>query len=107
MPPTKNPAAEAEVEDIKGSLSFLTEVVSAVRLQQKSILEVVKSLQLQDAKKDRRLDYLEIRLAEIEQNTEGSLQKGRFNKLSLSLHSEVTYPKLENSVFGSRKADMS
>lgn len=97
MPPKKNPAAE-KVEDIKGSLSFLTEVVSAVRLQQKTILEGVKSLQLQDAKKGRRLDYLEIRLSEIEQNTEGSLQKESFNKLSPSLNSEVTYPKLENLV---------
>lgn len=95
MPPKKNPAAE-KVEDIKGSLSFLTEVASAVRLQQKTILEGVKSLQLQDAKKGRRLDYLEIRLAEIEQK--GSLQKGSFNKPSPSLNSEVTYPKLENSV---------
>ncbi|KAL7382906.1 hypothetical protein ABVT39_001401 [Epinephelus coioides] len=57
----KIPASE-EVEDIKKSLDFLTEEVSAVRLQQKNILDLVeevKALRLQNAEKDKQLAYLE------------------------------------------------
>ncbi|KAJ8386078.1 hypothetical protein AAFF_G00177670 [Aldrovandia affinis] len=70
-PPKKNLAAE-ELEDIKRSLDFLTEEVSDVKLQQKTILELVgevKALRIQNTEKDRRLDYLENRVADLEQYT--------------------------------------
>ncbi|KAL7394751.1 hypothetical protein ABVT39_003443 [Epinephelus coioides] len=69
MGPKKNPTTE-EVEDIKKLLDFITEEVSAVRLQQKSIMELVaevKDLQLQNAEKEKRIAYLESRVADLEQ----------------------------------------
>ncbi len=69
MGPKKTPAAE-EVEDIKKSLDFITEELSAVRLQQKSILDLVeevKTLRIQNAEKDKRIAYLENRVADLEQ----------------------------------------
>ncbi|KAJ8378468.1 hypothetical protein AAFF_G00239320 [Aldrovandia affinis] len=68
-PPKINLAAE-ELEDIKRSLDFLTEEISDVKLQQKTILELVeevKALRIQNAEKDRRLDYMENRVADLEQ----------------------------------------
>lgn len=56
----------------KKSLDFLSEEVSAVRLQQKSILDLVKevkALRLQNAKKDKRIASLESRVSELEQFT--------------------------------------
>lgn len=53
----KNPMAE-EVEDIKKSLDFITEEVSAVWMQQKSILDLVeevKALRRQNVEKDKRI----------------------------------------------------
>lgn len=50
----KNPAAE-EVDDIRKSLYFLTEEVSTIKLQQKSILDFVEgvmALRLQNAEKE-------------------------------------------------------
>lgn len=50
----------------------MTEDISAVKLQQKSILDLVeevKALHIQNAEKDRRLVYLESRVAELEQYT--------------------------------------
>lgn len=61
-----------EVDDIKKALDFLSEEVSAVRLQQKGILklvEEVKALRIQNEEKDKRLTFLENRVAELEQYT--------------------------------------
>ncbi|KAJ8393943.1 hypothetical protein AAFF_G00054760 [Aldrovandia affinis] len=72
MPPPKKNLAAEELEDIKRSLDFLTEEISDVKLQQKTILELVeevKALRIQNAEKDRRLDYLENRVADLEQYT--------------------------------------
>ncbi|KAI9547192.1 hypothetical protein NQZ68_020013 [Dissostichus eleginoides] len=69
MGPKKFPAAE-EVEDIKKSLHFLAEEMSAVRLQQKNILDLVievKELRIQNAEKDKRITYLESRVEDLEQ----------------------------------------
>uniref|UniRef100_A0A667WNB1 DUF4795 domain-containing protein n=1 Tax=Myripristis murdjan TaxID=586833 RepID=A0A667WNB1_9TELE len=69
MGPKKAPSVE-EVDDIKRSLDFLTEEVSAVRLQQNSILklvEEVKALRIQNEEKDKRLAFLESRVADLEQ----------------------------------------
>lgn len=61
-----------EVDDIKKSLDFLSEEVSAVRTQQKNILALVdevKMLRMQNEEKDKRLAYLESRVADLEQYT--------------------------------------
>ncbi|KAI4794798.1 hypothetical protein KUCAC02_031831, partial [Chaenocephalus aceratus] len=71
MGPKKTIAAE-EVEDIKKSLDFLAEDISAVRLQQKNILDLVKEfkdLRIQNAEKDKRITYLESRVEDLEQYT--------------------------------------
>ncbi|KAM3613048.1 uncharacterized protein V6R79_019378 [Siganus canaliculatus] len=71
MGPKKTLSAE-EVDEIKKSLDFLSEELSAVRVQQKSILELVeevKTLRIQNAEKDKRLAYLEGRVADLEQYT--------------------------------------
>lgn len=62
MPPKRNPQTE-EVEDIKKSLDFLSEEVTAVRVQQKQLLD------RQNAEKDRRIAGLEQRVDELEQYT--------------------------------------
>ena len=62
----------SEVDDIKKSLDFLSEEVSAVRLQQKGILtlvEEVKALRIQNAENDRKIVFLENRVADLEQYT--------------------------------------
>ncbi|KAI3371622.1 hypothetical protein L3Q82_024189 [Scortum barcoo] len=62
-----------EIEDIKKSLDFLGEEVSTVRLQQKNILvdlvEEVKALRLQNIEKEKRISFLENRVADLEQYT--------------------------------------
>lgn len=71
MPPKKQPAIE-EIDDIKRSLDFLSEEITAVRLQQKAILDLVtevKALRLQNKEKDKRLAFLENRVADLEQYT--------------------------------------
>uniref|UniRef100_A0A1A7X4L8 Uncharacterized protein n=1 Tax=Iconisemion striatum TaxID=60296 RepID=A0A1A7X4L8_9TELE len=71
MGPKKATAIE-EVDDIKRSLEFLSEEVSAVRLQQKGILalvEEVKALRIQNEEKDKRITFLESRVADLEQFT--------------------------------------
>ncbi|KAI9516434.1 hypothetical protein NQZ68_015935 [Dissostichus eleginoides] len=68
---TKTQSAE-EVDEIKKSLDFLAGEISAVRLQQKGILDLfeeVKILRIQNAEKDKRLEYLESRLEDLEQYT--------------------------------------
>ena len=68
-PLKKQPAIE-EINDIKRSLDFLSEEITTVRLQQKSILDLVaevKALQLQNEEKDKRLAFLENRVADLEQ----------------------------------------
>lgn len=50
------------------SLDFLTEEVTAVRLQQQNILDLVervKALQIQSTKKDKRVTHLESRVADL------------------------------------------
>lgn len=73
MGPKKNlTLTTEEVDDIKKSLDFLSEEVSAVRTQQKNILKLddeVKVLRLQNAEKDKWLAYLENRVADLEQYT--------------------------------------
>lgn len=71
MGPKKVLSAE-EGDDIKKSLEFMTEEISTVKLQQKAILDLVeevKALRIQNAEKDRRLAYLENRVADLEQYT--------------------------------------
>lgn len=71
MGPKKVLSAE-EGDDIKKSLEFMTEEISTVKLQQKAILDLVeevKALRIQNAEKDRRLAYLENRMADLEQDT--------------------------------------
>ncbi|KAL3991233.1 [histone H3]-lysine4 N-trimethyltransferase PRDM7/9 [Sarotherodon galilaeus] len=71
MGPKKVLSAE-EGDDIKKSLEFMTEEISAVKLQMKAILDLVeevKALRIQNAEKDRRLAYLENRVADLEQYT--------------------------------------
>ncbi|CAL8402585.1 unnamed protein product [Gadus morhua 'NCC'] len=71
MGPKKALTAE-EGEDIKKSLDFLSEEISVVSKQQKSILDLVeevKALRIQNAEKDRRLVHLENRVAGLEQYT--------------------------------------
>lgn len=71
MGPKKALTAE-EGDDIKKSLDFLSEEISVVKQQQKTILnlvEEVKALRIQNAEKDRRLAHLESRVAELEQYT--------------------------------------
>lgn len=61
-----------EVEEIKQSLNFITEELSAVRQQQKDIMELVgevKQLRIQNAEKDKRIQQLESRVADLEQYT--------------------------------------
>ena len=68
MGPKKLP----EVDDIKESLDFLSEEVTAVRLQQEGILtlvEEVKALCIQNEEKDRKIAFLENRVANLEQYT--------------------------------------
>lgn len=56
-----------DIDDIKKSLDFLTQEVSAVRLQQKRIMELVaevKALRIQNAEKDKQIAFLENRVSE-------------------------------------------
>ncbi|KAL3988971.1 hypothetical protein ACER0C_013289 [Sarotherodon galilaeus] len=67
----RTPTAE-EIEDIKKSLDFLTEETSAIKLQQKYILDIVKeirSLHNQNAEKEKWIVYLESRVTDLEQYT--------------------------------------
>lgn len=69
MGPKKNQQAD-EFDEIKKSLDFLTEEISAIRLQQKSILDLVeevKALRTQNVEKEKRITYLERRVADLEQ----------------------------------------
>ncbi|KAK5910563.1 hypothetical protein CesoFtcFv8_004387 [Champsocephalus esox] len=71
MGPKKTQSAE-EVDEIKKSLDFLAGEISAVRLQKKGTLDLVeevKILQIQNAEKDKRLEYLENRVEDLEQYT--------------------------------------
>lgn len=71
MGPTK-PLTADEVEEIKKLLGFLTTEVSAMRLQQNNTLDLVeevKHLKVQNAEKNKRLSYLENRIADLEQYT--------------------------------------
>lgn len=72
MPPKKYPAHAEEVDDIKRSLDMLTEEVSVVRQQQKTIMslvEEVKALRLQNIEKEKWIMSLENRVADLEQYT--------------------------------------
>ena len=65
MPPKKQPAME-EVNDIKTSLHFLSGEFTAVRLQQKSILDLVAKV---NEEKDNKIVFLESRVSDLEQYT--------------------------------------
>ncbi|CAL8370339.1 unnamed protein product [Boreogadus saida] len=61
---------EEDIDEIKKSLDFLTEEMSVVSKQQKMIMELVaevKTLRIQNAEKDKRLDFLESRVQALEQ----------------------------------------
>ena len=67
----KNPAME-DFEEIRKSLDLLSGETSAIRLQQKSILDLVlevKALRLLNEEKDKRIAVLENRVADLEQYT--------------------------------------
>lgn len=69
MPPKKAMTAE-EGDELKNTLEFLAEEISAVKQQQKGLLgllEEVKALRIQNAENDRRLVELENRVADLEQ----------------------------------------
>ncbi|CAM4712764.1 unnamed protein product [Leuciscus chuanchicus] len=71
MGPRKTPSME-DMEDIKKSLDFLGEEITAVRTQQKGILELfeeVKALRIGNAEKDQKIQRLEERVADLEQHT--------------------------------------
>lgn len=71
MGPKKNPTVE-EVDDIKRLLDFLTVEVSAVRLQQKGILDLVEEVEApsqQNVEKEKRIVFLENRVADLEECT--------------------------------------
>ena len=65
------PKKLSEVNDIKKLLVFLSEEVSTGRLQQKGILTLVevKALCIQNENKDRKITFLENRVADLEQYT--------------------------------------
>ena len=69
MGPKKNLQMEDDVEDIKKSLNFLTEEVTAVRLQQSSILDLVKEVKTLRIQKISNLPTWRIKVAELEQYT--------------------------------------
>ena len=69
MLPKKAMTAE-EGDELKNTLEFLAEEISAVKQQQKGLLgllEEVKALRIQNAENDRRLVELENRVADLEQ----------------------------------------
>ncbi|KAI4793662.1 hypothetical protein KUCAC02_032576 [Chaenocephalus aceratus] len=71
MGPKKTQSAE-EVDEIKKSVDFIAGEISPVRLQQKGILDLVeevKILRIQNAEKDKGLEYLENRVEDLEQYT--------------------------------------
>lgn len=70
MPP-KKALSSMEGDDIKRSLEFMTEDISAVQLHQKymDMVEEVKVLRIQNAEKDRHLVDLKKRVSEMEQYT--------------------------------------
>lgn len=61
-----------DMEDIKKSLDFLWEEITAVRTQQKGILELfeeVKALRIGNAEKDKKIQRLEERVADLVQHS--------------------------------------
>ncbi len=70
--PLKKALSAEEADEIKKSLDFLSEEVSAVRLQQKSIMDhvkEVKALRTENAEKDKQIAHLERRVTDLEQYT--------------------------------------
>lgn len=68
MPPKKN----EEIEEIKKTLDFLSEEISTVSKQQKSIIDLmseIKELKKQNEEKDKRIASLECRVADMEQHS--------------------------------------
>ncbi|XDV33591.1 hypothetical protein PO909_003956 [Leuciscus waleckii] len=68
MPPKKN----EEIEKIKKSLDFLSEEISTVSKQQKTIIDLmsaIKELKKQNEEKDKRIASLECRVADMEQHS--------------------------------------
>lgn len=66
MPPKKY----KEIEEIKKSLDFLSEEISTVSKQQKTIIDLmseIKELKKQNEEKDKRIASLECRVADMEQ----------------------------------------
>ncbi|MEQ2208023.1 hypothetical protein XENOCAPTIV_023342 [Xenoophorus captivus] len=71
MGPKKNPVLE-DFEEIRKAMDFLSGETSAIRLQQKYILDLVeevKALQLLNVEKNKRITVLENHMADLEQYT--------------------------------------
>ncbi|KAJ8358730.1 hypothetical protein SKAU_G00152550 [Synaphobranchus kaupii] len=69
---SKRNTASKDADEIRRSLDFLSEEVTAVRQQQKMILDLVdevKALRLLNAEKDRKIAFLEKRVDDLEQYT--------------------------------------
>nr|XP_054587791.1 uncharacterized protein LOC129153061 [Nothobranchius furzeri] len=70
MPPKRNNVAEEKLEEIKESLSFMSEEITTVSKQQKEIMELVeevKVLRIKNEEEDRKITLLEERVSELEQ----------------------------------------
>ncbi|XP_035986589.1 uncharacterized protein LOC118560057 [Fundulus heteroclitus] len=69
MAPRKN--ASEDMEKLRRAIEFLTEEVSSVKTQQKgifSLVEEIKALRIQNAEKDKKIERLQSRVAELEQH---------------------------------------
>ncbi|KAI9516428.1 hypothetical protein NQZ68_015929 [Dissostichus eleginoides] len=72
MAPKKSANLPDEVEEIKKSLDFLSAEIKTVAAQQNKIMELmgeIQSLKIQNIEKDKKITFLENRVADLEQYT--------------------------------------
>ncbi|KAK1896608.1 Ubiquinone/menaquinone biosynthesis C-methyltransferase UbiE [Dissostichus eleginoides] len=72
MAPKKSANLPDEVEEIKKSLDFLSAEIKTVAAQQNQIMELmgeIQSLKIQNIEKDKKITFLENRVADLEQYT--------------------------------------
>ncbi|KAK1884290.1 Kinesin-related protein 11 [Dissostichus eleginoides] len=72
MAPKKSANLPDEVEEIKKSLDFLSAEIKTVAAQQNKIMELMgerQSLKIQNIEKDKKITFLENRVADLEQYT--------------------------------------
>ncbi|KAK1897809.1 Laminin-like protein epi-1 [Dissostichus eleginoides] len=72
MAPKKSANLPDEVEEIKKSLDFLSAKIKTVAAQQNKIMELmgeIQSLKIQNIEKDKKITFLENRVADLEQYT--------------------------------------